>query len=472
MQTHRTVGRSGWLLGVLLVTCSSAQAQPPWAQGPRPGEEAEPKVPGFGPVEGTRPIPGFGLDAETPATLLPEDFTRADERLQRYDSNRDGYLDRNEARQGRWYDDPYVYDQNRDNRLSRTELAHRYAQRRLREAAAGSGSNPQYGSQPPMTDEQRREQERRERERREQERREQERRAAEEAARRREGWQGTRASWYLAETLMSRHDKNRDGTLDANERRSMGVESAAADTDHDFRISRPELAAWLAQQEAEQNRAVPRELPTWFVERDSDKDGQISMKEFTDEWTDEKLDEFIALDTNNDGFIVTEECLRALERSLQQHVNRRFQVIPTKGVIRSEIEIEEHARIADVDVMISITHTHDDHLNAFLIGPEGQRVELFTGVGGQDDHFDNTILDEESPTPIVRARPPFAGRFQTEELVKGRPGLKQFYEHSMAGTWTLLIEANSDRPGELHSWGLTFRKMADEAPPAPQEEFD
>ncbi|MCH5374431.1 MAG: EF-hand domain-containing protein, partial [Planctomycetes bacterium] len=373
----------------------------------------------------------------------------------------DGYLDRNEIRQARWYDDPYAYDRNRDGRLSRTELAYRYAQRRAREAAArsgnSSGNNSRSAPHPQLTEEQRREQARR---------------AAEEERRRRGQGDGARASLYLAETLMRRHDVNNDGQLDATERRNMGVESTAADTNRDFHISRQELADWLAQLEANQNRVVPRELPAWFVERDTDKDGQISMKEFASEWTDDKVDEFIALDTNNDGFIVSAECLKSLERSLEQHANHHFQVIPTKGVIRSEIEVEETALIADVDVMISITHTHDDHLNVYLIGPEGQRVELFTGVGGNDDHFDNTILDEEAPTPIVRGRPPFAGRYQTEELVKGRPGLKQFYEHSMAGTWSLLIEANSDRPGALHSWALIFRKAGEEAGPALDQEFD
>lgn len=88
-------------------------------------------------------------------------------------------------------------------------------------------------------------------------------------------------------------------------------------------------------------RAVPPELPSWFVEKDGNSDGQVQMSAFAGEWTDERLDEFARL----------------------------------------------------------------------------------------------------------RAAPPFPDRYQTEDLGRGGKGLKQFYGLSMAGTWALLIEANSDRPG-------------------------
>ena len=444
------------------LTVASINAQTRFTPGARPGEDTAPKVPGFGHVEGTTPIPGFGLDAETRVALLPEDLARADERLQREDANRDGYIDRNEARRGRWSDDPFVYDSNRDNRLNRTELAHRYAQRRIQETASRGGrtpppASPSSGSRNQPNEEQRREQERR---------------AAEEAARRSGGPQATRESWHLADVLMSRHDPDRNGYLDASERRSMGLDSLAADTNRDFRVSRQELAVWLAQQQSEQNRLVPRELPAWFVELDRDGDGQVSMKEFADEWTDEKLAEFVGYDTNNDGFIEPHEAQRAAERSQGQYANHRLQVIPSKGIIRSEIDVEDAAQISDVDVVLSITHTYTGHLKAFLIGPEGQRVELFAGVGANDDHFDNTILDEEAPSSIRRGRPPFVGRYHTSDRSQDRPGLRQFYQRGMYGKWTLLIEANSDRPGALHSWALVFTKIEGGDPPPMDKEFD
>lgn len=419
-------------------------------------------MPGFGPLQGERAVPGFGPAAATGVLIAPEDLARADERLQRYDTNRDGYIDGSEASKAPWREEPFQFDIDRDSRLSRVELARRYALRRAAEASGVQGpSSLRGGPSPPGSNPSWEEQQRRE----------QERRAAEEAARRRGSFRGTRESWHLTETLISRHDLNRDGMLDAAECRGMGLAAASADTDRDQRINRPELAAWLAEQEAAQGRAVVRELPSWFVEKDVNSDGQVQMSEFTREWTGERLDEFARMDLNRDGMIVPDECLQALNRMNEEYANHRFQMIPTKGTIRTEIDVEEKETIADLDVQLSITHTHDEHLNVFLIGPEGQRVELFTGVGGHDDHFDKTILDEESPRSILRAAPPFPDRYQTEESSRGGKGLKQFYGQSMAGTWTLLIEANSDRPGVLHGWSLIFRRAEDAESPG-RKEFD
>ncbi len=426
---------------------SSAVAQRGYDRSTRQPADDKPSVPGFGHVEGTRPIPGFGTDAVQAVRVTQEDAQRAAERMKQYDTNRDGYVDRSEASRGRWRDDPFQYDRNRDNRLSRSEMEQRYAVRRVREAAARSPAPS--GSRPSSDRSQ-------EQARQEQERRERERQAREEAERRRERYRANRGSWYLAESLMKRHDLNGDGRLDSSERRNMGFTSTAADADGDRRIDRSELAQWLIEQELQRQRGSPRELPPWFAERDADQDGQISMAEFTDEWTDDEYAKFGRLDLNEDGVIVPNECLAAMNRLSAKHSNQKFEVIPTRGVVRSEIDVKEDKTVKDLDVQLSITHTHDDHLNAFLIGPADERVELFTGVGGEDDHFENTILDNEAPTSIVRARPPFAGSFQPEEVAKGQPGLKQFYGHSTAGTWTLLIEAKSDRPGALHGWSLIF----------------
>jgi Ca2+-binding EF-hand superfamily protein len=345
---------------------AAAPAQIPFRPGSANIGEAAARVPGFGPLEGQRTVPGFGPEETTQVALTPDDLAKADDRMQRYDSNRNGYLDRDEISAGRWYDDPFQFDIDHDGRLSRMELARRYALRRATESGGAGGGARQAnvpapaGANPPAD---------------EQQRRDRERRTLEEAARTRGALGGTRESWHLTETLMSRHDTNRDGVLDAAERRLLGL-PAAADLDRDQRISRPELSAWLAQQEALQGRAVARDLPAWFVEKDKDGDGQIQMSEFADQWTDELFDEFSTLDLNNDGIIVADECLRSLNRLQEEHTNQRFQVIPVKGVIRSDIDVKEERRIADLDVQLQITHTHDAHLNVFLIGSDGQRVEL------------------------------------------------------------------------------------------------
>ncbi|HBE71412.1 MAG TPA: hypothetical protein DDW52_24975 [Planctomycetaceae bacterium] len=110
--------------------------------------EPEPLVPGFAMDLSPEPILGFGAGSEMFAVRVEErDLKEAEERLRRYDSNKDGKLEPNELRSGRWSDDPMSYDRNRDGFLTKSELAVRYAKRRLgeqerREEAANRRDDP------------------------------------------------------------------------------------------------------------------------------------------------------------------------------------------------------------------------------------------------------------------------------------------------------------------------------------------
>jgi Ca2+-binding EF-hand superfamily protein len=55
---------------------------------------------------------------------------------------------------------------------------------------------------------------------------------------------------------------------------------------------------------------LPKGLPDWFLEKDVNGDGQITMAEFTDTWTAEKVAEFDRYDLNHDGIITAAECLK------------------------------------------------------------------------------------------------------------------------------------------------------------------
>ena len=199
--------------------------------------------------------------------------------------------------------------------------------------------------------------------------------------------------------------------------------------------------------------------------KDADGDGQVQMSEFATEWTDVLLDEFAQLDLNNDGIIVSEECLRAISRQNSEHTNQRFTIIPTKGVVRSVIEVAEKDTIADLDVQLQITHTHDDHLNVFLIGPEGQRVELFTNVGGQDDHFDGTILDEESPARD-RPRPAAVPRTVADRGIdQGRQGA-QAVLRDQHGRHLDAADRGQQRPSRSPAWLVADLPTARRRPPA------
>ena len=102
--------------------------------------EKDSLVPGFGKKSVEKvSVPGFGVGGERTNIAVEErDMKEADDRMERYDKNKDQYLDENELKEGRWSDSPMQYDINRDGKLSRQELATRYARRRL-----ASGSQPE-----------------------------------------------------------------------------------------------------------------------------------------------------------------------------------------------------------------------------------------------------------------------------------------------------------------------------------------
>ena len=54
---------------------------------------------------------------------------------------------------------------------------------------------------------------------------------------------------------------------------------------------------------------LPKGLPDWFLEK-ANSDGQVTMAEFTDDWTLEKVREFARYDLNHDGIITAAECLK------------------------------------------------------------------------------------------------------------------------------------------------------------------
>jgi hypothetical protein len=55
---------------------------------------------------------------------------------------------------------------------------------------------------------------------------------------------------------------------------------------------------------------LPKGLPSWFLRLDVDADGQVTMAEFSRDWTPETADQFDRYDLNHDGVITPEECLK------------------------------------------------------------------------------------------------------------------------------------------------------------------
>jgi subtilisin-like proprotein convertase family protein/Ca2+-binding EF-hand superfamily protein len=389
----------------------------------------------FGPWSDETFVPAFGL----PVVKYPynqNDLDRTAQTLSRYDDNNDGFLDRDEARDGKWsYSDPFDSDLDLDDRLSAMELTQRYARRRLL-----------------MSDS---EQLRQKRSRVGSEVRPVDRSDAADSKRR-----GRPDPHGLPAIVMGRFDANRNGRLESEESGDLGYAAGQIDSNRDGDITFDELRNLFGEIEA--NTAQGDGLPSWFYERDSNGDDQIAMIEYTDDWTDQKVAEFSSLDVNGDGLLTVTEASASRALMGGTFENAIAEILPPRQTVISEIEIEDDVVVGDVNVQFAITHTHLEHLDGYLTGPEGQTIELFTAVGRNDDHFDNTILDDQSRFPIVKARAPFKGTFLPEGAMKRQPSLSSFNGKSAKGIWQLTIRGSrNDRFGMLHRWALMIIPQED-----------
>ncbi|MEZ6088255.1 MAG: EF-hand domain-containing protein [Pirellulaceae bacterium] len=96
--------------------------------------QIEQLVLGFEPPIPADPVPGFGTVGELFAVrVTAADERTAAERMARYDRNKNGHLDKEEMQGGNWFGNPMDFDRNGDGRLSPSELAVRYARRRVAE---------------------------------------------------------------------------------------------------------------------------------------------------------------------------------------------------------------------------------------------------------------------------------------------------------------------------------------------------
>jgi Ca2+-binding EF-hand superfamily protein/subtilisin-like proprotein convertase family protein len=400
--------------------------------------EREGAIRGFEPDRSEPVIPEFGL-AEIKYPYTEEDLREARRTLNRHDRNRDGYLDRNEVRNAEWtHSDPFDSDLDGDDRLSRLELAQRYARRRLLQNSSQELLDRFLAERQTRNDRDRRQDSNDDNDWRR--------------------WRRGGSETWLAGSIMQRFDSNRDGQLTEDEAASLGVAFGLIDIDRDGRLSRSELQQYVVTLQQESGADAGAGLPGWFYERDLDRDGQVSMAEYTDDWTEEAFEAFTRLDLNNDGLLTASEVLQSKGLIGGSFTNDKAEVIPPQRTIISEIEIQDDLWIRDLDVILSITHTRVGHLDAFLTGPDGQRIELFTDVGGDGDNFNNTRFDDQSSRPIFKHQAPFEGSYQPEGLSRGGPGLSKFNGKNAKGVWQLAIRGTrSDRFGMLHEWSLVIQ---------------
>jgi Ca2+-binding EF-hand superfamily protein len=97
-------------------------------------------VPGFGVKIQKNPVPGFGSSAQSFSVKVEErDLRDADERMRRFDRNSDGAIDESEYKESKWGEPLSQWDRNKDSKLTREEVASRYARRRELRDTKGQG---------------------------------------------------------------------------------------------------------------------------------------------------------------------------------------------------------------------------------------------------------------------------------------------------------------------------------------------
>jgi subtilisin-like proprotein convertase family protein len=406
------------------VSCVAALAQ-----------ESETQPTKFGALDGKIRLPKFGKDK----LIVPysvEDLQRAEQIIVRYDKNRDGVLDSLELKDGTWRSGkPLDYDFDGDGKINKIEMAQRFSARFIRDetyippAKFSVLDQMRKDNTPPPESESRRGSYR--------------------------SQDGNRRSQELAYDIFSRYDRDLNRRLDAFERKELGIDVTKFDLDGDSSIDRSELYQWIDSQIGERAGDLTDILPDWFFERDANKDEQVDMSEFTDQWSEELLAQFKSLDENQDGVITAIELVESRSIIGGTYSSTKATLLSPRSNATSSIDIQEDLPIEKLRVQLTITHDFTEQLSTYLIAPNGTKIDLFRGPGGSGDHFEGTIFDDEADERIQRAKSPFRGSYQPVAMEKNQPSLGSLLDSSLKGEWQLVIDADrNQRFGILHSWSI------------------
>lgn len=129
----------------------------------------------------------------------------------------------------------------------------------------------------------------------------------------------------------------------------------------------------------------------------------------------------------------------------------------------SYLTIDQDVTIGSLQVEVNITHTWDDDLQFYLIGPDGSSMVMLSSFhGGAGDNYTDTLFDDNAAQSIAQGSAPFTGSFRPEEPLELFAGL------NARGTWQLVVEdwAFGDQ-GSLTAWSLIVTPEGDPGSPPP-----
>ena len=128
--------------------------------------------------------------------------------------------------------------------------------------------------------------------------------------------------------------------------------------------------------------------------------------------------------------------------------------IPDQSVLIDSIFISDSRQVRDVNVSLDINHNFISDLTVSLVGPQGQEVRLFGGIGADADDILGAVFDSDatqSITSVTAADAPFTGTWRPQETL-------DVYDNSSAqGVWQLVIrDTKGNDVGSLLGWSLDF----------------
>jgi subtilisin-like proprotein convertase family protein len=106
-----------------------------------------------------------------------------------------------------------------------------------------------------------------------------------------------------------------------------------------------------------------------------------------------------------------------------------------------------------ITVCLNLDHTYDSDLDVQLLCPDGTAITLFSGIGGGDDNFTGTCLNDNAPASITTGAAPFTDTYSPMDILgnanNGQNG---------NGTWILCILDTYPYAdtGILYEWSLEF----------------
>ncbi|WP_299116060.1 thrombospondin type 3 repeat-containing protein [uncultured Winogradskyella sp.] len=122
----------------------------------------------------------------------------------------------------------------------------------------------------------------------------------------------------------------------------------------------------------------------------------------------------------------------------------------------SEIFIEDNFIINDINVSVDITHSWTGDLRIALVNPAGDFILLSDQIGGSGDNYENTVFDDQAPTPITGGTPPYSGVFSPEQP------LSTFNGEFSRGTWLLgVVDFADGDGGSFNDWTIEICGLRD-----------